>query len=261
MEDSAVARLLPSGTRTIRLFTAPEVASGAVSVPGWEDAGMQLVKLRSRGRAVVGNGVFLKEYIYCSRWEKFRRRFMPPRPFIALAAARKLETLAVPTPRVLIAARGIAPDGAVCDLLATERLATDVTFGDRIPAGEEGLAEMLTPVLLHLHDNGFLHGDLSLRNWYVTPDGRWGLIDLDGAVRTRRVSKFRRTAELARLASSCFLVYRRDSDLAGLNATAEEYLRSYIHAGGSVYEDRFRRQMLSLVNRFRAKYLHLDAIK
>ena len=61
MEGSAVARLFPAGTRLLRHFTAPEVASGVVAVPDWRDAGLRLVKERSRGRAVVGCGVFIKE--------------------------------------------------------------------------------------------------------------------------------------------------------------------------------------------------------
>lgn len=260
MEGSAVARLFPAGTRLLRLFTAPEVASGAAAVPGWDDAGLRLVKERSRGRAVVGCGVFIKEYVYNSRWEKLRRRFMPPRPFIALAAARRLEALDVPTPRVLIAARGVAPGGEICDLLATEALPEDTRFGNAVGADAAEFAARLAPVLCHLHENGFVHGDLSLRNWYLACDGRWGLIDLDGAVVSRRVSKPRRTAELARLTSSFFLTHRRYCGIDELNAAAERFLKCYNDAGGSVDEAGFRRQSLSLVNRFRAKYLNLEKL-
>ena len=99
MENSGVAQLFPAGTRLIRLFAEP----GLPPLPGWDDAGMELCKSRSRGRVVRGNGVFLKEYVYTSPWDKFRQRFKTPRPFVSLEAARRLEELGVPTPPVAAA--------------------------------------------------------------------------------------------------------------------------------------------------------------
>ena len=72
---------------------------------GWDVEGMQLCKQRSYGRAVRGNGVFLKEYIYTSWFRRLRRTLSEPRPFIALAAARRMHELGVPTPEVLAAVR------------------------------------------------------------------------------------------------------------------------------------------------------------
>lgn len=261
MEDSAVARLLPPGTRTIRLFTAPEVASGAVSVPGWEDAGMQLVKLRSRGRAVVGNGVFLKEYIYRSRWDRFRQRFKTPRPFVSLDAARRLTELGIPTPRVLVAARGIAPDGDIRDLLVTEQLPSDVVFGDREIRTLTGMPLPLVAVVLKMHDGGVCHGDLSLRNWYSTPEGEWGLIDLDGATVGKAVSKRLRTDELARLVSSWLCA--KDGyhgTLAGLRQYSQNLADEYTKLGGAVDRRRLEKRSIYLANRFRVKYLKMDPV-
>ena len=95
MENAGVARLFPAGTRLVRLFAEP----GLPPLPGWNDAGMKLCKSRSRGRAVRGNGVFLKEYVYKSLWDRFRQRFKTPRPFVSLAAAQRLAELGIPTPR------------------------------------------------------------------------------------------------------------------------------------------------------------------
>jgi len=253
MAGSVVARLFPPGTRMLRCFTAPEFPSAAP--PGWDDPGMRICKQRSRGRATVGNGVFLKEYVYFSRFERWRRRFMAPRPFTALAAARRLEALEVPTPRVLAAARGVAPDGSIRDLLITEEL-SGVRFGDKAGMAPEALAVALIPVMLRLHAGGFRHGDLSLRNWYLD-GGNWGLIDLDGAVLSRRrVSKTWRTRELARLASSCFLAERcDDAHRRDLFALGRIFWERYTAAGGSAYERMFFRRLLALVNRARRKYL------
>ena len=131
MSDSGVENLFPAGARIERIFTAPELASGAVLPSGWDAEGMRLCKRRSYGRAVCGHGLFLKEYVYTSRWDRFRQRFKTPRPFIALAAARRLEELGIPTPRVLAAVRAVAPGGAVHDLLVTEALPPDVVFLDK----------------------------------------------------------------------------------------------------------------------------------
>jgi|GEM_PF-4930152 len=262
MDGSGVARLFPPGTRMLRLFTAPEFASGAAEPPGWDDAGMRLCKQRSKGRATVGNGVFLKEYVYRSRWDFWRRRLMTPRPFVALAAARRLAALGVPTPRVLAAARGVAPDGSLRDLLVTEELPGSVRFGDAPDMTVGEAAAELLPVMLRLHTGGFYHGDLSLRNWYRDPGGAWGLIDLDGAVLCRRrVSKPRRTRELARLASSCFLAENRaDAGRRELFALGREFLEIYASGGGSVSERGFYRRTLALVNRSRRKYLGLEGL-
>lgn len=262
MDGSGVASLFPSGTRIIRIFTAPELASGAAALPGWDEPGMRLCKLRSRGRATVGRGVFLKEYVYRSRFECWRRKFMVPRPFIALAAEHRLEALGVPTPRVLAAARGVSPDGTLRDLLVTEELPGGVRFGNSPEMTAEALSEALPAVMFQLHEGGFFHGDLSLRNWYLGADGKWGLIDLDGTELFRwRVTKLRRTRELARLASSCFMTIPPEKmDRRKLSDMGRRFLDRYAAAGGSVYEKFFFRRTLALVNRSRRKYLNLGDI-
>ena len=263
MENSGVVKLFPAGTRIVRCFAAP----GLPALPGWDDAGMILCKARTRGRAVRGNGVFLKEYVYTSPWDKFRQRFKTPRPFVSLAAALRLAELGIPTPRVLAAARGIAPDGDIHDVLVTEELPSEVCFGDKTAAdlGERRaeLARELVPLVFRLHENGFLHGDLSLRNWYRAADGKWGLIDLDGAVVGRRkVSTLRRTDELARLASSCFVCStRREDGLAELTRFIRDFLDEYARQGGAVCLRRLARRSRLFADRFRTRYLNMDVLK
>jgi tRNA A-37 threonylcarbamoyl transferase component Bud32 len=263
MESAGVVRLFPAGTRFVRLFAE----RGAAALPGWDDAGMKLCKSRSRGRAVCGNGVFLKEYVYTSAWERFRRRFMALRPFVSLAAARKLEELKIPTPRVLAAVRGVSPNGDIRDLLVTAELASDVRFGDKIAAelgdARVDLARELVPVVFGMHEGGMIHGDLSMRNWYRLPDGAWGLIDLDGAKVSRgRVSERARTDELARLASSCFVCATRAEDgTAELLKFIRVFSEAYRASGGAVAERRFEARSRFLADRFRVRYLNMDALK
>lgn len=263
MDNAGVARLFPAGTRFVRLFAQSRDAV----LPGWDDAGMRLCKSRSRGRAVCGNGVFLKEYVYTSAWERFRRRFMPLRPFISLDAARKLEELNIPTPRVLAAARGVSPDGAVRDLLVTSELSADVRFGDKIASelgeGRAALARELAPVVFRMHAGGLVHGDLSMRNWYRLPDGAWGLIDLDGASVSRKmVSEKARTDELARLASSCFVSATQAEDgMAELLKFIRVFSEAYQTAGGSVSGRRYEARSRALADRFRIKYLNMGALE
>ena len=262
MENSGVVKLFPAGTRMIRLFAEPELPV----LPGWDDAGMKLCKARSKGRAVCGGGVFLKEYVYKSSWDKFRQRFKTPRPFVSLEAARRLAELGIPTPRVAVAARGVSPDGFIRDLLVTEELAPGTVFGDQLAAelGERRieLAAELVPVVLRMHAAGFFHGDLSLRNWYRTPEGTWGLIDLDGAATHRGGAKTRRTDELARLASSCFVAATKPEDGVGeLSAFVRAFRNEYEKLGGAVAPARFGRRSRFLADRVRTKYLNMDALK
>lgn len=268
MESAGVEKLLPADVRIRRIFTAPEVVSGAVVLPGWDDAGMRLCKMRSLGRAVRGNGVFFKEYIYRSPGRRFRRRFEVPRPFAALDAALRLERTGIPTPKVLAAVHGVAPDGTIYDLLVTAELADSAVFGDVFFAaperdgGPEEIAETLVPVAYRMHEGGVFHGDLSLRNWYLTSDGAWGLIDLDGAHSVRRVTRFRRTLELARLASSCFVVRTvPEDDAAALRRAAAPFLEAYRRCGGGVFRALFYWKARKLADRFRRKYLKMGKLK
>jgi hypothetical protein len=188
-----------------------------------------------------------------------------PRPFVSLDAARRLERLGIPTPRVLAAVRGVSPDGCVRDLLVTAELPPDVVFGDKL-AAEAGdrrieLARELVPVALEMHDGGLYHGDLSLRNWYRTPEGAWGFIDLDGAA-VGGVSISRRTDELARLASSCFVAATRAEDgVAELRPFIRRFADEYTGRGGEIRPPRLEKRSIFLADRFRTKYLDMDALK
>jgi tRNA A-37 threonylcarbamoyl transferase component Bud32 len=193
---------------------------------------------------------------------------MPLRPFISLDAARRLAALGIPTPRVLAAARGIAPDGAIRDLLVTAELPADARFGDEIASelgeGRAALACELAPVVCRMHEGGLIHGDLSMRNWYRLPDGAWGLIDLDGAnLSLGGVSVRARADELARLASSCFVCATRAEDgAAEFRKFISAFSEAYEAAGGiPVAGRRFEARSRALADRFRVKYLNMGALE
>ena len=263
MSYSGVENLFPAGARIERIFTAPELDSGAVLPSGWDAPGMTLCKQRSYGRAVRGNGVFLKEYIYTSWFRRLRRTLSEPRPFIALAAARRLAELGIPTPAVLAAVRTRRP-GEIRDLLVTRELSCEVCYGDGLAkcltdAGM--LINELTPVVAKMHLGGLRHGDLSLRNWYRDAYGKWGLIDLDGAA-VGPVSAVWRMKELARLVCDSFCRLRQGGgSVAELEELVGRFLTAYTEAGGGpVGRARLLSRTLKLVNRFRRKYLKLGRL-
>lgn len=225
---------------------------------------MTLCKQRSYGRAVRGGGVFLKEYVYTSWFRRLRRSFSTPRPFIALAAARRLEELGIPTPEVLAAVR-TRRKGEIRDLLVTRELDGEVCYGDSLVkclADAGMLIKELTPVVAKMHRGDLRHGDLSLRNWYRDRYGAWGLIDLDGAA-VGPVSAAWRTKELARLASGSFCgLANGGGTVAEAEELAGRFLTAYTEAGGG-YIDRgaLLRRTVKLVNRCRRKYLDLGGLK
>lgn len=263
MSDSGVEKLFPAGARIERIFTAPELDSGAVLPSGWDVPGMRLCKQRSYGRAVRGNGVFLKEYVYTSWLLRLRRTFSTPRPFIALAAARRLEELGIPTPRVLAAVRSRRP-GEIRDLLVTAELPDDVCYGDSLAkclTDAEMLIRELTPVVVRMHHGGLRHGDLSLRNWYRGSDSAWGLIDLDGAA-VGPVSRSWRTRELGRLIGDTFYLLVRGDERDALEELMERFLVVYAESGGEpVNRGRLFSRALKTVDHSRRKYLKLGGLK
>lgn len=133
---------------------------------------------------------FIKIYRKNGFWRTLKRRFAYPRSFRCLAGALRLEELQIPTPEVWYASRYE---------LVTEFLPAAVLFLNRTPADPEKLMTLVTT----LHHGGFIHGDLNFRNIYQTPDGRYGLIDLDAVLLCDGIVPHRqRMKELGRSISS-----------------------------------------------------------
>ncbi len=174
-----------------------------------------LFKDRPKIKAGVVDGFFVKRYNLPGFFTQLRRRFKSPRPENVLAGSLGLEKLGIATPPVRAA--------LVCqcrwcrkEYLVTGLLDEKCRCLHRI--SEEECRQFLTGEFIgmvrKMHDTGMYHGDLSLRNCYISGDGKAGLIDLDGfTVSTHPVSCRKRASELGRLISS-FLMYNRIMDQA-----------------------------------------------
>ncbi|MBQ7207700.1 MAG: phosphotransferase [Lentisphaeria bacterium] len=240
---------------TYTKFEAPGL-SGVVAGTGSDGAfdPVPLLEMPDDGSAVrkCGNTVqawiagprFVKRIRHRNICKAFRHLFEPPRPMIALRAAKRLAELGIPTPQVLAALRRSRHGLPQYDYLVTEALPASAVFADKLPL-TEALAEKLTALLARLHGAGIEHGDASLRNFYRDETGTFGVIDLDACrVGPAPLPRRRRIRELARLASSfAKLAAERGMedpppDIAGF--FAERYARlTGIEADPRVYRRRF----------------------
>lgn len=176
-----------------------------------------ICKDRPKITAVCIDGCFIKRYNLPGFLTRFRRRFKRPRPLLALDGAEALDRLGIATPQVLAALVESRFWQLRREYLVTAALGADDRLFPKIctpAAGRASWAKLLDsvmPPLCRMHDAGYLHGDLSLRNIYL-PAGavEAGFIDLDG-MRHRRggLTRHERAAEVARLVSS-FMHYTLD---------------------------------------------------
>ena len=133
---------------------------------------------------------FIKKYKKNGWYRTLKRMLQPARAYSCLAAALRLREIGIPTPQVLLASR-------YC--LITEILPPDHIFLQDDPE----TARHLIPFIAKLHKYGIRHGDLNLRNIYLTPAGTFGLIDMDSVrLYSREVPEKERFLELARVISS-----------------------------------------------------------
>ncbi|MBQ9337452.1 MAG: hypothetical protein IJS14_09170 [Lentisphaeria bacterium] len=132
---------------------------------------------------------FIKQYRKNGFWRTVKRALQYPRAFRCLAAALRVVEVGVETPTVLLASRYCL----ITEILSGERFLTECP--------EE--ARRAVMLLAKLHENGIRHGDFNLRNLYLSAEGKFGVIDLDGSrLYAGPVPKRGRFLELARLISS-----------------------------------------------------------
>ena len=171
--------------------------------------------------AAVNGEYFIKRYNTKNFWKKLKRLLQFPRSFLSFAAAVKLSENNIPTPEALYADRFF-----LVNSLLPENLLYPVLF----TKPEQIL--YFAVVLARMHNNGIYHGDLSLRNIYLTKEGRFGLIDLDGArLYKGMVPENMRTADIARFVSSYCLLAQRDNDV---ETSMEKFLSLYEKTAGTV---------------------------
>ena len=178
--------------------------TGKFSFPASPESLLENGRILKNSRSVVTGfdpheRFFVKQYRKNGLLRTLKRMFLYPRSYRCLAAALRLRQLGIGTPEVLLASR-------YC--LITEILSS-VRYLPECP--ETAIAAVA--LLARLHDGGIRHGDFNLRNLYLTADGVFGAIDLDGSrLYPGAVPDKVRFLELARLVSSYLkcISYRTD---------------------------------------------------
>ncbi len=193
----------------------------------------------SVGAFVCGNGNFFGKLLKFKSWKRsFGRIFQVPRVFRAFSGGEALLNAGFTTPRPAAAAVcfrfGVVP---VTQLLLTELLPEDTVFLDNLvkthSAGQaENILAELAEFLASLHRNGLIHGDASLRNFYLLPHGKgFGMIDLDGICVCHGLPpKHARARELARMVSS--FVRCSPFPLPPSGELLAQAVKTYVLAGG-----------------------------
>jgi len=207
-------RFVPCRFGSYRGFVRKDADPGML-IDACYASGARQIKRRPKTRIFANRGMFFKFNLHPTLWRIFRQGFRMPRPYRSLAAALRLEELGVPTPEVLMAVRKRRfLNFPVCDLLITrelpaDRIFLDTLFSDRTTGKEVSeLVKKLVPFLKTLHEGGFEHGDLNLRNIYCLLGAsgellHFGLIDLDGScLYPEPLPESRRRREGARVVSS-----------------------------------------------------------
>jgi len=266
-KDATGLLAVPSEDGTYTKFEAPGL-SGVIAETGSGNMfdPVSLLEMPADGTAMCKHGVtvqawiigpwFVKRICHGNILKAFRHLFEPPRPMIALRAAKRLAEIGVPTPSVAAALRRYRHGLPQYDYLITEALPPSAVFADKLPLTKE-LAERLTALLAKLHGGGIEHGDASLRNFYRADGEDFGVIDLDACrINGSPLPRRRRIRELARLASSFakLAAERKTENLPGNIAGyfAELYAR---YSGILPDSPAYRRRFLHLAERKRKEYV------
>ena len=170
-----------------------------------------LFKNRKKIKAGAVNGFFIKRYNLSGFFNQLRSYWKTPRPFRVERGAELLALADIKTPEVfaaLISWKGFIRQ----EYLVTALLDEKNQFLNKMlfSGGKDEVWQILTdkfiPALARLHDAGAIHGDLSMRNLYLSEDGHAGMIDLDGMkFFSGKVPAAAREAELGRLISSFYM--------------------------------------------------------
>lgn len=173
----------------------------------------QVFKVGSKITSAVAAGVFVKCYFYKNFLSRFRHLFRTSRPKRCIACALLLRDAGVQTPAPWGYIRESGLVMPVRDYLVTDLLPTETVFmPELICKDPENAVAKIVSSVVKLHNCGIEHGDLSLRNIYLAPDGSAGFIDLDGSRLYRKPLNFQgRTREMARLVSSAAKINSRIS--------------------------------------------------
>ena len=185
----------------------------------------KILKIGSKITSAVAGGLFIKCYFYNQFLSRVRHLFRLSRAKSSLYSALAILKTGVPTPEPLGYLREKVFILPCRDYLFTRALPAETVFMHiLVQRSPEEVIEKLTECITVLHENGIEHGDMSLRNFYLAPSGKAGVIDLDGCrVYQRALSFKKREAEMARVISSAAKV----TDLFSLSEFRERFLEAY----------------------------------
>ena len=202
----------------------------------------RVIKDRPKIAAGIVGEAFFKHYKPRGWFYALRHIFLTPRPLISLRGALHLRQNGIPTPEVRAAiiykCGGIPQDSLlITDSLLDEDLQCDHLIGEfakpeNYPSMVNGLADLLN----RMHNCGFRHGDLNLRNLYCRRSAigfsGWGVIDLDSCTVSHKPLNLKlRTLDMARLIAA-MIQCARGRNTAMPETMKDDFLQKYQELSG-----------------------------
>ena len=185
----------------------------------------RICKNGSRITCAVAANVFVKCYFYRNFLSRLRHLFCGSRAGSSVGCALAVRRAGVPTPTPwgYLRERGLILP--MRDYLFTDVLVPGTVFMHELfKHSPEEAAEKLVRCLEKLHAHGIEHGDLSLRNLYLSASGEAGVIDLDGCrLHKAPLCRKLRIRELARVISSA----AKTSETLSLEECSRMFLELY----------------------------------
>ncbi|MBO7329305.1 MAG: hypothetical protein J6W00_11105 [Lentisphaeria bacterium] len=212
-------------------FIRPGITGISAVCIALDAPGTRQLKNGRKVQAGIVETFFVKRYKLSGIFNQLRSYFKFPRPFKVLQGTEKITASGIETPEVY-AALILWKNFYRKDYLVTSLLDEKNFFLNQMlknGQSDEVWQLLLTgfiPALAKLHDSGVIHGDLSMRNLYLSSSGNVGMIDLDGVkIFSAPVKNKYREMEIARLISSFFMSMPRDPEKCGKEvAVPEEYV-------------------------------------
>jgi tRNA A-37 threonylcarbamoyl transferase component Bud32 len=148
--------------------------------------------------ATLGGQALMRRSNYAKRHARWRDFFRTAGPLRAFDYALALERAGLPTPRVLAAGTVRRLNIPQRGYLLVEEIASAVTLAklaQQATAIPPGTARRVATVIAHLHEQGFMHGDLTINNVLLDAQGKPWFIDLERGRRVNRALNWRQTIE------------------------------------------------------------------
>ena len=209
-----------------------------------------MIKDRSKISTGITGGFFVKRYNMPGFFTQLRRRFKTSRTKIVLHGAEALEKLGITTPAVMAVAVETRSFFNRREFLITalldekDQLLNEFVKSTPPVQAWQTVREKLIPAVARIHEAGIAHGDLNMRNCFLSAGGEAGFIDLDGTKIYRgKVPGKIRCREIARLVSGFLLVAKCFDRTAEMTDEAVEDYRKLTGADISAADIRKATEM------------------